>query len=62
MNNSKLFEKITLNKKVEVPYRLAIPPLTLFGSNEDETISKEKSEYLKIRGKNIGLYILGALL
>ena len=51
MNNSKLFEKITLNKKVEVPYRLAIPPLTLFGSNEDET-----------RRTNIGLYILGALL
>ena len=44
MNNSKLFEKITLNKKVEVPYRFAIPPLTLFGSNEDETISKEKSD------------------
>ena len=62
MNNSKLFEKITLNSKVEVPSRLAIAPLTLFGSNEDETISKEKSEYLKIRGTNIGLYILGALL
>ena len=40
MNNSKLFEKITLNKKVEVPSRLAIPPLTLFGSKEDGTISK----------------------
>ena len=60
MNNSKLFEKITLNNKVEVPSRLAIPPLTLFGSNEDGTISKEESEYLKIRGTNIGLYILGA--
>ena len=40
MNNSKLFEKITLNKKVEVPSRLEIPPLTLFGSKEDGTISK----------------------
>ncbi len=60
MNNSKLFEKITLNNKVEVPSRLAIAPLTLFGSNEDGTISKEESEFLKIRGTNIGLYILGA--
>ena len=60
MNNSKLFEKITLNNKVEVPSHLVIAPLTLFGSNEDGTISKEESEYLKMRATNIGLYILGA--
>ena len=60
MNNSKLFEKITLNNKVVVPSHLVIAPLTLFGSNEDGTISKEESEYLKMRATNIGLYILGA--
>ena len=56
----KLFEKITLNNKVTVPNRLAIAPLTLFGSNPDGTLSKEESEYLKQRATNIGLYIVGA--
>ena len=56
----KLFEKYTLNNKVIVPNRLAVAPLTLFGSNPDGTINKEESEYLKQRATNIGLYILGA--
>ena len=56
----KLFEKYTLNNKVTVPNRLAVAPLTLFGSNPDGTINKEESEYLKQRATNIGLYILGA--
>lgn len=60
MNNSKLFETYTLNNKVIVPSRLAVPPLTLFGSNPDGTINDEEREYLKIRGTGIGLYILGA--
>ena len=60
MSSSKLFEKIILNNNVEVPNRLAIAPLTLFSSNPDGTINDEEREYLKLRGTNIGLYILGA--
>ena len=60
MTESKLFEKVTLNNKVEVQNRLAVAPLTLFSSNADGTINDEEREYLKLRGTNIGLYILGA--
>ena len=55
-----LFKKVTLKNKVEVPTRLVIPPLTLFGSNADGTISKEEQAYLSKRGVGVGLYILGA--
>ena len=60
MSSSKLFEKVILNNNVEVPSRLAVAPLTLFSCNEDGTINDEEREYLKLRGTNIGLYILGA--
>ena len=60
VDNSKLFEKYTLNNKVEVPGLLAVAPLTLFGSNQDGSVSEEEREYLKLRATNIGLYILGA--
>ena len=60
VDNSKLFEKYTLNNKVEVPGLLAVAPLTLFGSNQDGSVSEEEKEYLKLRATNIGLYILGA--
>ena len=60
MSSSKLFEKVMLNNNVEVPNRLSIAPLTLFSSNADGTINDEEREYLKLRGTNIGLYILGA--
>ena len=59
-DNSKLFEKYILNNNVEVPGRLVIPPLTLGSSNPDGTISKDETKYLKVRAKDIGLYILGA--
>ena len=59
-DNSKLFEKYTLNNNVEVPSRLVIPPLTLFSSNPDGTISDGERDYLKLRATNVGLYILGA--
>ena len=61
MSSSKLFEKVILNKNVEVPSRISIAPLTLFSSNADGTINDEEKEYLKLRGTNIGLYILGAV-
>ena len=60
MEKSKFLEKYTLNNKVEVPNRLAVAPMTLFGSNPDGTISDIEREFLKIRGTGIGLYILGA--
>ena len=60
VDNSKLFEKYTLNNKVEVPGLLAVAPLTLFGSNQDGSVSEEEREYLKLRATNIGIYILGA--
>jgi 2,4-dienoyl-CoA reductase-like NADH-dependent reductase (Old Yellow Enzyme family) len=56
----KLFEKYTLNNKVEVPGRLVVAPLTLFSSNPDGTINDEEREYLKVRATGMGLYILGA--
>jgi 2,4-dienoyl-CoA reductase-like NADH-dependent reductase (Old Yellow Enzyme family) len=56
----KLFEKYTLNNKVEVPSRLCVAPLTLFSSNPDGTINDEEREYLKVRATGMGLYILGA--
>ena len=59
-DNSKLFEKYTLNNNVEVSSRLVIPPLTLCSSNPDGTISDGEREYLKVRATNVGLYILGA--
>ena len=61
MSNSKLFEKVVLNNNVEVPNRLSIAPITLFSCNADGTINDEEREYLKLRGTNIGLYILGAV-
>ena len=59
-NQSKMFEKYILNNKVEVKNRLVIAPITLLGSNSDGTISEEEREYLKIRGTDIGIYILGS--
>ena len=57
---SKLFEKIILNNNVEIQNRLAIAPLTLYCSDENGAVFDEEREYLKLRGTNIGLYILGA--
>ena len=59
-SESNLFEKFILNNNVEVSNRLVIAPLTLLGSNKDGTISDEEREYLKKRGTDIGLYILGS--
>ena len=59
-SKSKIFEKYLLNNKVEVKNRLVIAPITLLGSNLDGTISDEEREYLKMRAKDIGMYILGS--
>ena len=60
MNKSKLFEKYVLNNNVEVSNRLVVAPITLFSSNMDGSINDEERNYLKIRGKDIGIYILGS--
>ena len=60
VDNSKLFEKYTLNNKVEIQGLLVVAPLTLFGSNPDGSVSNEEREYLKERAKGMGMYILGA--
>lgn len=57
---SSFFDKIILNNGVEVRNRLVIAPLTLFSSNPDGTLNDAEREYLKYRGEEIGLYILGA--
>ena len=59
-DNSKYFEKYTLNNNVEVPGRLVIPPLTLFSSNPDGTLSEGERKYLELRATGVGLYVLGA--
>ena len=61
MSNSKLFEKVKLNNNREAKNRLVVAPLTLFSCNADGTINDEEREYLKLRGTNIGIYILGAV-
>ena len=60
MTTSKLFEKIILNNNVEISNRLAIAPMGLSASNSDGSMTDEEREYLKVRGTDIGLYILGA--
>ena len=57
---SRLFEKYTLNNKVEVPGKLVVAPLTIFSSNPDGTLSDDERKYLELRATGIGLYILGA--
>ena len=52
-DNSKYFEKYTLNNNVEVPGRLVIPPLTLFSSNPDGTLSEGERKYLELRATGV---------
>ena len=59
-DNSKLFEKFKLNNNVEVPGRLAIAPLSLYGTDDSGHLLDEERQYLQKRAKGIGLYILGA--
>ena len=62
MDNSKLFEKYKLNNNIEVPGRLAVAPLSLYGSDSSGHLLDEERQYLAKRATGIGLYILGAAL
>ena len=61
VDNSKLFETIKLNNNVEVPGRLAVAPLSIYGSDDSGQITDEERSYLAHRASGIGLYILGAV-
>ena len=61
VDNSKLFETIKLNNNVEVPGRLAVAPLSIYGSDDSGQITDEERSYLAHRATGIGLYILGAV-
>ena len=61
VDNSKLFETIKLNNNVEVPGRLAVAPLSIYGSDDSGQITDEERLYLAHRASGIGLYILGAV-
>ena len=60
VDNSKLFEKYKLNNNVEVPGRLAVAPMVIFGADDSGHITDEERSYLVHRATGIGLYILGA--
>ena len=60
VDNSELFEKYKLNNNVEVPSRLAVAPLSLYGSDPSGHLLDEERQYLAKRATGIGLYILGA--
>ncbi len=59
-STSKIFEKYTLNNNVEIQSRLVASPVSLFASDTNVIISDEERDFLKVRGKKYGLYILGA--
>ena len=61
VDNSQLFEKYKLNNNVEVPSRLAVAPMVIFGSDDSGQITDEERSYLQHRATGIGLYILGAV-
>jgi len=56
---SRLFEKVTLSNKVEVPGLLVKAPLTLFSSNPEGSISEGERNYIKSSAIGVGMYILG---
>ena len=53
------FEKYKLNNNIEVPGRLAVAPLSLYGSDPSGHLLDEERQYLAKRATGIGLYILG---
>ena len=50
-----------MNNNVEVPSRLAVAPMVIFGSDDSGQITDEERSYLQHRATGIGLYILGAV-
>ena len=54
VDNSKLFETIKMNNNVEVPGRLVVAPLSIYGSDDSGQITDEERSYLSHRVTGIG--------
>lgn len=59
IDNSKFFEKYTLNNGVEIQNKTVVAPLTIYTANEDGSINDYERRFFKQRSENVGLYILG---
>lgn len=57
--NSKIFEKYKLNNGLEIQSRLVASQVSLFASDTNKVITDEERDFLKVRGKRYGVYILG---
>lgn len=57
-----LFQPFTLNNGVEIQNRLAVAPMTHFGSNADGTLGEQEARFISNRAGDIGLFIHAATL
>lgn len=57
-----LFQPYTLNNGIEIKNRLAVAPMTHFGSNADGTLGEAERAFISNRANDIGLFILAATL
>lgn len=57
-----LFQSFTLNNGVEIKNRLAVAPMTHFGSNQDGTFGDEERRFVMDRAEDFGLFITAATL
>lgn len=57
-----LFQPFTLNNGVEIQNRLAVAPMTHFGSNADGTLGEQEARFIRNRAGDIGLFIHAATL
>lgn len=57
-----LFQPFTLNNGVEIQNRLAVAPMTHFGSNTDGTLGEQEARFISNRAGDIGLFIHAATL
>lgn len=56
----KLFESLMFPSGIETKNRFAMAPMTVYGSNDDDTIGKEDLDYFSVRNDTGGLIITGA--
>ena len=57
-----LFQTYTLNNGVTIKNRLAVAPMTHFGSQTDGLISDQERTFLSNRAGDMGLFITAATL
>lgn len=56
----KLFEPVEFPSGIETRNRFAMAPMTVYGSNDDDSIGKEDLDYFSVRNDAGGLIITGA--